>query len=92
MCYYDGYNVIWVREQSCYGYEAGVLPQSTLDHPHRSADELFRWHFCQAVLFDMKAAAEPIVEHDFPPGSDMLEDIRTAPKRPSTWRQSFSAA
>lgn len=78
--------MIWFREPSCYGHEAGVLLQSTLDYPHRSADELLRWHFCQAVLFNMKAAAEPICEHDFPPGSDMLEDIRTGPK------QSLSAA
>lgn len=72
--------MIWFRERGGYGHEAGVLPRLTLDHPHRPADELLRWHFRQAVLANMKAAAEPIFEHDFPPGSDMLENIRTGPK------------
>ena len=28
----------------------------------------------------MKGAGEPHFEHDFPPGSDRLEDIRSGPK------------
>ena len=27
----------------------------------------------------MKGAGQPIFEHDFPPGSDMLDEIRSGP-------------
>ena len=48
-----------------------------LDKP---SDELLRWHFRQAVFANMRGAGEPIFEHDFPPGSDMLGEIRGGPK------------
>lgn len=56
------------------------LDQDLLNHPCRPADQLLRWHFRQAVLTNMRAAGEPIFEHDFPPGSDMAGQIRLGPK------------
>jgi len=46
--------------------------------PHRVSDQLLRWHFRQSVLANMRGAGEPIFEHDFPPGTDMIE-IREGP-------------
>lgn len=43
-------------------------------------DELLRWHFRQAVLTNIRGVGEPIYEHDFPPGSDILGEIRDGPK------------
>jgi hypothetical protein len=38
------------------------------DHHH-----LLRWHFRQSVLKNMRRAGEGSFEHDFPPGTDMIE-------------------
>ena len=43
-------------------------------------DNLLRWHFRQAVLINMRGAGEPVFEHDFPPGSDIMGDIINGPK------------
>ena len=51
------------------------LPQDFLNSPERPPDQLFRWHFRQAVLANMKGAGEPTYEHEFPPGSDIMGDI-----------------
>ena len=56
------------------------LDQRFLDDPQRPVDQLLRWHFRQAVLVNMKGAGEPIFEHDFPPGSDMVGSILKGPK------------
>lgn len=47
--------------------------------PDRVADELLRWHFRQSVLANMKGAGDPIFEHDFPPGTDVIKEIRQGP-------------
>jgi hypothetical protein len=47
--------------------------------PRRAVDQLLRWHFRQAVLTNVKGAGVPVYDHDFPPGSDMLSDIRRGP-------------
>ena len=39
-------------------------------------DPLLRWHFEQAVLFNMRGAAEPTFEFDFPPGTDIAMSSR----------------
>ncbi|KAJ5944490.1 hypothetical protein N7516_004658 [Penicillium verrucosum] len=49
---------------------------NNLDHV---ADELLRWHFQQCVLANMKGAGEPIFEHDFPSGTDMMNEIIRGP-------------
>ncbi|KAK9318915.1 hypothetical protein V1517DRAFT_370114 [Lipomyces orientalis] len=55
-----------------------------LSHIHENnencvRDELLRWHFRQAVLANMRGAGEPVFETDFPPGSDMVGEIRNGP-------------
>ncbi|OKO99323.1 hypothetical protein PENSUB_8710 [Penicillium subrubescens] len=49
------------------------------NNPIRVADELLRWHFCQSVLANMKGAGEPIFEHDFPPGTEVVGEILIGP-------------
>ncbi|KAH8652735.1 HNH endonuclease-domain-containing protein [Tricladium varicosporioides] len=56
------------------------LDQRLLDDPQRPVVPLLRWHFRQAVLVNMKGAGEPIFEHDFPPGSDIMGSILEGPK------------
>lgn len=46
---------------------------------HHVPDPLLRWHFCQSVFANMRGAGEPIFEHDFPPGTDMMGEIRGEP-------------
>lgn len=41
---------------------------------------MLRWHYRQAVLTNIKGAGEPDFELDFPPGSDIMGDIRNGPK------------
>ena len=62
------------------GIAGGRLDQRLLSHRQRPIDELLRWHFRQAVLTNMKDAGEPIFEHDFPPGSDMIGQILRGPR------------
>lgn len=57
-----------------------ILDNRLLDDERRPAPELLRWHFRQAVLTNMRGAGEPVFEHDFPPGSDIMGDIRDGPK------------
>ena len=56
------------------------LNQKFLNNPQRPVDQLLRWHFRQAVLANMRGAGEPIFEHDFPPGSDIVGQILSGPK------------
>ena len=62
------------------GIAGGRLDQRLLSHCQRPIDEFLRWHFRQAVLTNMKGAGEPIFEHDFPPGSDMMGYILRGPR------------
>ena len=63
-----------------YNIAGNYFDQKFLNHPHRPADSLLRWHFRQAVLANMRGAGEPIFEGDFPPGSDIAGEIRRGPK------------
>jgi hypothetical protein len=56
------------------------LGQEFLNNPQRPVDALLRWHFRQAVFTHMKGAGEPIFEHDFPPGSDIIGHILRGPR------------
>jgi hypothetical protein len=56
------------------------LDQQLLNHPQRPVNRLLRWHFRQAVLTNMRGAGEPMFEHDFPPGSDMMGHILRGPR------------
>ena len=56
------------------------LDQTLLNDPQRPRYELLKWHFRQAVLINMRGAGEPVFEHDFPPGSDIMGTILEGPK------------
>ena len=60
--------------------EGRYLNPELFARPDAPIDELLRWHFRQAVLVNMKGAGEPIFEHDFPPGSDIVGEILRGPK------------
>ena len=49
------------------------------EDPHKVSDGLLRWHFRQSVLANMRGAGEPVFEHDFPPGTDMVKEISEGP-------------
>jgi len=66
--------------QDIFGISGSGLDARLLEDPRRPADEILRWHFRQAVLANMRGAGEPIFEHDFPPGSDIMGDIVNGPK------------
>ncbi|GIJ98715.1 hypothetical protein Aspvir_000835 [Aspergillus viridinutans] len=77
----DAYKIIY------FGYDHFDVDGRALDpvcrkenDPNRVADELLRWHFRQSVLANMKGIGEPIWEHDFPPGTDMIKEIVQGPK------------
>ena len=55
------------------------LDQEYLEDPRRAVDQLLRWHFRQAVLANMKGDGIPVFEFDFPPGSDIMDDIGVGP-------------
>lgn len=46
---------------------------------HRVYDDLLRWHFEQAVLCNVRGAADLGFEFDFPPGTDMMGEICEGP-------------
>ncbi|KAH8588282.1 HNH endonuclease-domain-containing protein [Bisporella sp. PMI_857] len=75
----DNYKIVCFARDGT-GIAGKHLDQRLLDDPQRPVDQLFRWHFRQAVLANMKGAGEPIFEHDFPPGSDMIGSILEGPR------------
>ncbi|KAG0133141.1 HNH endonuclease-domain-containing protein [Tuber indicum] len=76
----DGYKVV-VFDLDRFGLDGRILDPVCRfqDDPHHASDELLRWHFRQSVLANMRGAGEPILEHDFPPGSDMVGEILAGP-------------
>ncbi|KAE8453667.1 hypothetical protein EG329_009178 [Mollisiaceae sp. DMI_Dod_QoI] len=75
----DNYKIIcFSRDRK--GIAGKYIDRRLLDDPQRPADQLLRWHFRQAVLTNMKGAGEPVFEHDFPPGSDIVGGILKGPK------------
>ncbi|KAF8422323.1 hypothetical protein BGX38DRAFT_1251983 [Terfezia claveryi] len=76
----DGYKVVMFTK-NMYGIEGRTLEIVRRDpaDPNRVSDELLRWHFQQSVLANMKGAGEPVFEHDFPPGTDMVKEISEGP-------------
>ncbi|TAQ84706.1 hypothetical protein B7494_g6967 [Chlorociboria aeruginascens] len=75
----DNYKIV------CFGIDGDQIAGKCLDRqllsdPQRPVDQLLRWHFRQAVLVNMRGAGEPVFEHDFPPGLDMIGNITEGPK------------
>lgn len=50
------------------------------DNPLSVDGALLRWHYEQAVLCNVRRAGEPVLEFDFPPGTNMIEDIQQGPQ------------
>ena len=64
-----------------WGIDGRILDRVCRDptNPHRVSDQLLRWHFRQSVLANMRGAGEPVFEHDFPPGTDMMAELQEGP-------------
>ncbi|KAI5850364.1 hypothetical protein DFP73DRAFT_539107 [Morchella snyderi] len=75
----DNHKIVCFRRDG-EGIAGRHLDREFLEDPSRPVDQLFRWHFRQAVLANMKGAGEPIFECDFPPGSDMIGEILSGPR------------
>ncbi|ODA84327.1 hypothetical protein RJ55_02847 [Drechmeria coniospora] len=75
----DGYKIVFFHNAINRDLAGTFLDSELLDDRRCPPPELVRWHFRQAVLTNMRGAGEPVFEHDFPPGSDMLRDIREGP-------------
>ncbi|KAG0127466.1 hypothetical protein HOY82DRAFT_586872 [Tuber indicum] len=76
----DGYKVV-VFTIDRFGFDGRILDpvcRSTTD-PHRVSDELLRWHYRQSVLANLRGAGEPLFEHDFSPGTDVVGEILAGP-------------
>jgi hypothetical protein len=74
----DNYKVVCFRLEN-EGVAGKYLGEQFVNDPHRPVDPLLRWHFRQAVIANMKGLEEPIFECDFPPGADMMGEIRSGP-------------
>lgn len=76
----DGYKIISFIPDS-FGVDGNTLDPICRDpaNPNCVLDCLLRWHFRQSILANLRGAAEPSFEHDFPPGSDMLREICEGP-------------
>ncbi|KAG0633403.1 hypothetical protein HOY80DRAFT_991779 [Tuber brumale] len=76
----DGYKVV-VFYPDLFGYDGKTLDPVCRNpaDPRSVSDELLRWHFRQSVLANVRGAGEPIFEHDFPPGTDMMGEILAGP-------------
>ncbi|KAG0636795.1 hypothetical protein HOY80DRAFT_890698 [Tuber brumale] len=88
----DGYKVV-VFDLDRLGLDGKVLDPvcRSRDDPHHASDELLRWHFRQSVLANRRGAGEPIFDHDFPPGTDMVGEILAAPYAQERFELEISA-
>jgi hypothetical protein len=76
----DNYKVT-VFDVDIWGIDGRILGPVCCDpaNPQRVSDQLLRWHFRQSVLANMRGVGEPVFEHDFPPGTDMITELREGP-------------
>ena len=76
----DGYKVVTFYG-NFFGYDGKVLDPVCRNpaDPNSVSDQLLRWHFRQSILANMRGDGEPIFEHDFPPGTDMMAEILEGP-------------
>lgn len=47
--------------------------------PNAVADSILQWHYRQSILANVRGGGEPVFEHDFPPGTDMIGEILQGP-------------
>jgi len=76
----DGYKGV-VFNTDVHGYDGRILDPvcRNLDDPHCVSKEILTWHFRQSVLANVRGAGEPILEHDFLPGTDLVGEILAGP-------------
>lgn len=76
----DGYKIV-VFCPDPFGYDGKILDPVCRNpaDPNSVSDQLLRWHFRQSILANMRGVGEPIFEHDFPPGTDMMDEILAGP-------------
>ena len=76
----DGYKVVALTFDLL-GLDGRILDPACRNptDPHRVSDQALRWHYRQSVLANVRRGGEPIFEHDFPPGTDMVGEIRAGP-------------
>ncbi|KAG0642746.1 hypothetical protein HOY80DRAFT_1102879 [Tuber brumale] len=64
---------------STYGIAGSHLDRRFLEHDHSPPIELFRWHFRQATLVNLKGAGEPCFQTDPPPGPSPTGEVMSSP-------------
>ncbi|KAG0636796.1 hypothetical protein HOY80DRAFT_975808 [Tuber brumale] len=76
----DGYKVVMftIDFLQCDGRILDPACRNPAD-PRHVSDQLLRWHFRQSVLANVRGVGEPTLEHDFPPGTDMVGEIHAGP-------------
>ncbi|PUU75208.1 hypothetical protein B9Z19DRAFT_1195653 [Tuber borchii] len=76
----DNYKIV-VFDMDIRGLDGRILDPvcRNPDDPHRVSDQLLRLHFRQSILANVRGAGEPIFEHDFPQGHDMMGEILAGP-------------
>jgi len=76
----DDYRIT-VFDSDLFGVDGKFLDPVCCDSTdqHHVSEQLLRWHFRQSVLANMRGAGESVFEHDFPPGTDMVRNIRDGP-------------
>jgi len=76
----DGYKVV-VFSFDLLGLDGRILDPACRNptDPHRVSHQALRWHYRQSVLANVRRGGEPVFEHDFPPGTDMLGEIHAGP-------------
>ena len=76
----DNYKVV-VFGNDIFGYDGKILDPVCRNpaDPHSLSNQVLRWHFRQSVLANIRGVGEPIFEHDFPPGTDMVGEILAGP-------------
>lgn len=77
----NGYKIVSF-DPNAIELDGNVLQEVCRDPTNENSvrDMLLWWHFQQAVLANMRGAGEPVFEDDFPPGNDMMGEIREGSK------------
>ncbi|KAG0136488.1 hypothetical protein HOY82DRAFT_583341 [Tuber indicum] len=76
----DGYMVV-VFYIDLLGLDGRILDPGCRNptDPHSVSDQVRRWHYRQPVLANVRRGGEPLLEHDFTPGTDMVGEILAGP-------------
>jgi len=76
----DNYKIV-VFDMDIRGLDGRILDPvcRKKDDPQCVLDELLRFHFRQSILANVRGSGEPIFEHDFPSGHDMVGEILAGP-------------